>query len=205
MKYVFLFLLLAGCQTIQTPPPENPTPIKQPIETRIALSWDNGTRDAWSDAIISITRKDSLVYFSAKDSTTFCPKFNQLTEEQKLKAIGEFWIAIAYYESGWNPKSESVDVGSKGDKDSWSVGLFQMSGNDSAAQNFGYRYEKLKEPIPNIEVALFQMKKQILKSGVWFLPVSAPNRYWAVILVGGKYQKIQEIKARVIKNLSLCI
>jgi len=202
--YLILFLFLASCQTVQTPvtsPPIEP----KPIETRISLSWDDGTRNSWSDAIVSITKKDLSTYLSAKDSATFCPKFNQLTDDQKVKAIGEFWVAVAYYESGWNPKSESVDVGTQGNKESWSVGLFQMSGKDSSAKNFGYGYEKLKEPIPNIEVALFQMKKQILKSGVWFLPVSAPNRYWAVILVGGKYQKIEKIKARVIKNLSLCI
>lgn len=210
MRILILSLLFLGCQAVPVISTEQPKPPVQTspppvIENRIAGSWDNGTRNAWSDAIVTITQKDFAIYTSAKDSSGFCPNFTKLTDQQKLKAILEFWIAIANYESGWKPTSESVDVGSAGDKDSWSVGLFQMSGNDSAAKNFGYKYEKLKEPIPNIEVALFQMKKQILKSGLWFLPVSAPNRYWAVILVGGKYSKIPEIKARVVKNLSLCI
>ena len=55
--YLILFLFLASCQTVQTPVTTHPQPLPKPVESRIALSWDNGTRDSWSDAIISISNE----------------------------------------------------------------------------------------------------------------------------------------------------
>ena len=176
---------------------------------RISLYWENTTekhdeRKPWSDAISINIDKYFANYDIAKDTTRFCPKYKSLTKDQKKKAIGEFFVALSYYESGFNPKSESVDVGSKNDKGSWSVGLYQMSGNDGAAKALGVDYLGLKDPIKNINVAMYQMNTQIKNTGLFILPNSSKYRYWAIILEGNKYNKVSDVIARVQKHAAFC-
>lgn len=167
-------------------------------------SWDNDTRKAWSTHLDKIMHEDMNIYASASDISKLCPKFNALNSDQKAQALSEFWIALALYESGWNPKDYSVDVGNKSDKGSWSVGLYQMSANDSAAKKYGASFESLKDPLVNITVATEQMRRQIDKCGAIFLDNKSKCRYWAVALHSNKFSKIPEIKARVLKYAPEC-
>lgn len=205
MKLLILALLLTSC----TPKPETPVIVSPTPSERIKLSWENTTaphpeRAAWSDEIIKILDAQWVVYSAAKDSKDFCPKYASLNKLLQQKAIGEFLVGIAYYESGYDPKNYSVDVGTQADKESWSAGLFQMSGNDSAAKKFGYDFIKLQDPINNIQVALEQFNRQITKSGVWMLDNSAPNRYWATVLKSNKHSHIDSIVVKVKSNAKEC-
>ena len=142
-----------------------------PTSGRIPLYWENTTaphpeRKPWTDAIHTNTDKYFTMYDSAKDATRFCPKYKSLSVDLKKKAIGELLVAIAFYESGYNPKSEAVDVGTKNDKGSWSVGLYQMSGNDGAAKALKVDYLGLKDPVKNINVAMYQFNTQIKNTGL---------------------------------------
>lgn len=174
---------------------------------RISLYWENTTephpeRKPWSDEVMNNLKNHMSLYASAKDIYKLHDSFASLTLEQKMKVIGEFWVALSYYESSFNPKSESVDVGTKGDKGSWSVGLYQMSGNDSAAKAMGASYETLKDPIMNIKVAMEQMRRQLTNTQTIFLDNSSKYRYWAVALIGNKYTQVNNIIARVKKYAS---
>jgi len=172
---------------------------------RISLSWEtesNQDRKKWSDLLTSIIKNDIALYRSATDIGQLHPEFKNASFERQVKIIGEFWVAMAYYESGYNPKSSSVDVGSVGNLETYSVGLYQMSGVDSAAKKYGYKYEALKDPLKNIEVATEQMRRQIGNAKLIFLPNASKYRYWAVALIGNKYSKIAEIKSRILKNVS---
>lgn len=184
-------------------------PAKEEQNARIPLYWENTTeahpeRTAWSDALIAGFSADFDLYSKAKDITEICPKYHALEKQDKLKALGEFWVAVAYFESGFNPKSESVDVGTKTDKGSWSVGLYQLSSNDNSSKELSGSYEKLKDPIFNIKVSLFQIKKQVSKRNVFFLPNHDSMRYWAVILKGNRYSQIPNVLARVKKHAPKC-
>lgn len=216
----WMLTFCTSCTTKQSTPESHvevvvvnpPLPAKEEkaVEaTRIALYWEDTTeahpeRMPWSDKLTSIVRNDLALYSIAKDITEVCPNFHALTEGQKVEALGEFWVAIALHESGFNPKSSSVDVGSAKDRNSYSDGLYQMSGNDGASKKYGYNYKDLLDPIKNIEVATEQMRRQITKTGEIFLPKSHPNRYWAVILEGGRYQQIAKIKAQTLKYAPFC-
>lgn len=210
---VFVYLFLTGCATqipvVSTPPP-TPTPVATPA-SRISLSWELTTaprpeRKPWSDAVVRYLDENFSTFDSAKDFSTFCPRYGSLSRAQKLKAWGEFWVAAAYYESGFNPASASVDVGTAADKETWSVGLFQVSVVDQAWV-FGakrYSYDQLKTALPNIDLALSIMKRQIVKTGIVALPNSSPYRYWATFLVGNKYSKIPQMKDRVVSKAPGC-
>lgn len=176
---------------------------------RIALYWENTTspkpeRKPWSDALISALDKNFATLDKATDTKRFCPKYSSLNKEKKLKALGEFFVALAYFESGYNPESSSVDVGKKDDLNSYSVGLYQMSGNDSAAKLFKADYKALKNPITNINVAVEQMRKQIVNTGLFILPNTSKYRYWAIILDGNKYNQIPKVIERVNKYAPEC-
>jgi hypothetical protein len=179
------------------------------VVERIPLYWTNTTephpeRKPWTDAVYNNIDKYFQIYDFAADTTSFCPKYKSLSVDLKKKAIGELFVALAFYESGFNPKSESVDVGTKKDKGSWSVGLYQMSGNDGAAKALKVDYLGLKDPVKNINVALYQLNTQIKNTGLFILPNTSKYRYWAVLLSGNRYSKIPEIKARVLKYAPAC-
>lgn len=177
--------------------------------SRIALYWENTTekhdeRKPWSDALISALDKNFATLDKATDTKTFCPKYSTLKKEQKLKAIGEFFVGLAYYESSFNPNSSSVDVGTKSDPNSYSIGLFQVSGNDSAAKVFKADYKALKNPIVNINVAVEVFRRQVVNTGLFLLDNKDKHRYFATLLYGNKYSKIPEVIARVKKYAPEC-
>lgn len=220
MKFItlLLFVIFAiGCKQTEAPTPApveqtQPTPapiVTEPVVYGIAGSWENTTeshpeRQPWTAKLEKLFTQDLGLYGSATDVVDFCPKFHDLNDSQKLKALIEFSIALALYESSFKPGQYSVDVGTKNDKGSWSVGLYQMSGNDNSAKEIGATFETLKDPLVNIEVYMIQLKKQIAKRNKFFLNNSDSMRYWAVALRQNKYSKIPEIKARVLKYSPAC-
>jgi uncharacterized protein (TIGR02594 family) len=184
--------------------------LPKPVQSngRIALSWEHTDaphpeRKAWSDRLIEGISIHLPLYRGASDIAKLHPNFAQLSIIEQMKVIGEFWVALAWFECGYNPKSHSVDVGTQGDKGSWSVGLYQMSANDNSAQKFGYSFEDLQDPLKNIDVALEQMRKQLALRDKLFLDNSDSMRYWATLLIGNKYSKIAQIRERVIARVGV--
>lgn len=181
---------------------------EKPVE-RISLYWENTTephpeRAPWSDFLIDIIKTDLPLYMGARDIVEICPKIKSLSEREQVVAIGEFWVALAYFESGFNPNSASVDVGTSSDKGSWSVGLYQMSSNDSSAKVYKATFETLKDPLINIKVATEQMRRQIKNTNEIILPNSSKHRYWAIILRNNRFNQIAKVKERVLKNVPSC-
>lgn len=198
--------LLSACAQLPQQPttPTVPEVQTQSVANEVALSWEvkDPSRKSWSKKIISLLDEGFETFDKVQDMNQFCPKYASLSKTQKLKTWGELWVAVAYFESGYKPTSASVDVGTKTNKDTWSVGLYQMSVVDQKNYklNFGYTYDDLLKPEPNITLALAILKRQIEKRGLIVVP---SNPYWAVIY-NGKYPKITEIKARIKPQLSFC-
>lgn len=185
MKYFIAlgFFFLGGCVSS----PSNEV-AKTEVAPRIALYWENTSaphpeRMPWSDGLVALFKKDLETFKKASDISIFCPKFHSLGEQDQLKALGEFWVAVAYYESGFDPKSAAVDVGVESNKDTWSVGLYQMSVVDQKNYrlDFGYKYDDLLKPLPNITLALAVLKAQVIKRGVLAVLRPNPGVYWAVL------------------------
>lgn len=194
------WMLVSGCAT--------PSPLPSvDVPERISLSWETKSeRAAWSDHLIGRIKLFKSTYDKAGDVTKICPKYKSMSERDQLNALGEFWVALAYYESSFNPASSSVDVGKPGKKDTYSAGLYQVSVVDQewSGGDLSYSFEQLLTAKPNIDLATQLMKRQIEKAGEFILPNASKYRYWAVILEGNKYSKIPEIIARVKKNVPIC-
>lgn len=191
----------------------------------LPLSWENTNkphpeRAAWSLKLSQQIEKHFSKFDSAKDINYFCPKYASLDKSHKIKAIGDVLVGTAYYESGFNPLSYSIDVGKPNEPDTWSVGLFQMSVVDQASYGLklGYifnpkQYPKnvqlsalppneLRQPLPNIVLATEVMVKMLDKhDGI--IRVSE-NPYWATLKPGGRYDKSTAVREWVLKYNSFC-
>lgn len=203
--FAFAVSLLSACATTESEPVVNPE-----SGSRIALSWENGKnyslKPETSDYLISLIKQDLALYSAAKDITQICPKYKALDESGKLKAIGEFYAALALYESSWNVKSSSVDVGKPGNKDTYSVGLCQVSVVDQPWAGGGtkYTYADLQTAKPNLHLCTILIRRQLKNTSTIFLDNSSKYRYFAVALRGNRYSKIPQIIAKVHANAPLC-
>ena len=213
-------------------PEEKPVvvaPIDVVPKSRIPLYWENTTephpeRKAWSDIIVKKAYENLASFDSASDITLFCPKWKSLTNEVKVKAVGELFAGMASFESGYNPKTifRECNVnkcvyksgcfkhpqygycmqGNKKYEDGvvTSRGLLQLSIGSSKD---GYKCaiekaEDLHDPIKNLECGAIIMKQQIKREG----KISAAVSYWSVIKPTNKKQP--QIVERVKKYTPLC-
>lgn len=157
----------------------------------------------WSNYLFDQIDRIYLKEFDdrAKDMARIHPKFKSMTRPERINVVCDLIRWLAYYESGWDPKSTSVDVGSKEDKDTWSIGLLQISVCDQ--KNMGlytnYSFDDLLKPEPNLHLGLTILTRQIRRTGLVILPNKHQDRYWAVLLDGNKYSRVNEILARVQK------
>jgi hypothetical protein len=197
MRIAIFLLFIAACTTLVQKPIE-PLP-----DGRIALSWETKPeRREWSDKLTRLIY-DNLDYYSkASDIKTICPRWDDLNERHRIKAVAEFWVALFFYESSWNPKSQSVDVGTSGDRNTWSIGLGQISVVDQ--KSFGlktsYTFDELITPFPNMELSHAIMMRQLARRNKLLLDNKDSMRYWAIILFSNKYQKISQVIERIKSN-----
>lgn len=159
----------------------------------------SGWQDEWTSSLTELIENKFDVLKYAKDITTIRPDFHSLNRENQIKVFVELIKAMCYFESGYNPKSSSVDVGTKSNKNTWSVGLLQMSVVDQLnyGLRFGYTFEDLLKPLPNLTLGVAVLVKQVVKRGNIILKRGEPGLYWAVLCEGGKYSKVASIIKRV--------
>lgn len=173
---------------------------KEPIERQAASSV--GWVQQWGVFI-----KDNVnlsVYDKATDITKIHPQWNSLNNEQKKQVLEAFYKYLIYYECGYDPKLNSVDVGVKGNKDTYSVGLMQLSVIDQSnlGIRLGYNFSDLQDPIKNLTLGLKIMENQINKRGKILIPKGEkgnPGVYWATLNPGNKYDKSEAILKEVHK------
>lgn len=194
------FFSLVGCTQIPT------TPEQKATTALVPLSWESvkGAND-WSQFVFLKIRDKHLSSFDkAKDAERFCPAYKSLNTDQKATAWAELISAMAKYESSWDPSSSSVDVGTSEDRDTWSVGLLQMSVIDQESYKLplGFSFADLKKPLPNLELGLAILAQQIEKKGTVILS-SRSGLYWAVLFEGGKYDKTAQIISMT-KKIPFC-
>ena len=172
------------------------------------LAWESAShpeRAAWSTGAFQIVAEHFADLDKAQDIQTFCPSYRSLTTDEKINLWADMFAGTAYYESSWNPASASVDVGTSSNKDTWSVGLLQMSVVDQANYGLplGYKYADLQDPIKNLELGITIMALQVRKHGIVLIPSGGSGLYWATLHPGGKYDATSSI-VKMTERLSFC-
>lgn len=220
LAVIILFALLTiRCTSV--PKVEQSIPInvesnitaKIPSETKVVsypmLTWEKGhsERQGWTKSLIEEIKTNFTVLDTAKDINQFCPKYRVLSLEQKYQAWGEFFVALALYESSWDPTETDQDMGEEGDLDTYSDGLFQVSSVDRVNYKLQkvlphYTHKELLTVEPNIKLAMALMSRQITLQKK--ICVSS-DVYWSTLSCKWyhPYAVIDEISERV-KKLHFC-
>lgn len=232
--FVILFLLLTACQehgsSVSPPPFEEdsiPPPPDQWIsrDGQIMLSWDKDhpERNAWTQFVYNAINGELFTVFdSAEDAEKFCPKYAELTQEQKSWMWSEMIAGLTYYEAGWDPLVRFREANLSGvnnpidpvtKRPVYSEGLMQLSYQDKLwTPECKMDWEKDKELDPqdpnktildvfiNLDCGLRIMARVIKQR---HKVIVAKNAYWSVLKQGSRRQKINEI-TRMTKRLSFC-
>lgn len=156
----------------------------------------------WTESLHKLIEGKLETFSAAKDIEVIYPNFRLLNNSQKVEVLAEFFKWLAYYESGWNPSSQSVDVGVDGHPDSYSIGLLQVSVDDQKNLGIplGYDFFQLLAPLANLILGIEIMCNQIRKRGKILISRGEkgnPGLYWATLCPGGRYDKSQEIISKV--------
>lgn len=187
-------------ETPAAPPPTSPVPKPKSI----ALSWDDSPqRIEWSRALVDAirSRKADLDDGHPDD---FIPGYAQLSAQDQVKFWAEFVIAIAKYESTWNPHARVMEPPPLNVE---SVGLLQIAYEDDRQYHF--------DPPPDREKKSLEDAATNLRCGVAILAQLVSHdgavvggkgdhsrgaaRFWAV-LRDGKSHKLAAIEALTKKN-----
>ena len=77
-----------------------------------SLAWETSAhpeRQAWSQYLQYLVLNDwSSLLNGASDMKNFCPKYNSLSNNQKANAWAQLFVAMAKYESAYNPLSRKI-------------------------------------------------------------------------------------------------
>lgn len=193
------------------------------LTTAFALSWENTTaphpeRAPWSKAVVESIDTNYNKFIQAKDWSSFCPRFQLLDKAQKINAMAEFVVAVAYYESGYNSLArmrEDLGTDKVTGQQVMSEGLLQLSYGDKLWApwcEFDWARDRhlpistrrsILEPTKNLRCGLGIMANQINRHSS--VVVRHPKSYWSVIADGHKNQKIFKIKQRVKAKAKGCM
>lgn len=208
---IAFLLFLVACEMPTPSPAISPSPTPTPsVEvkpspiTAVApkLSWDNDVRKAWSEYLYNEMLGLLPTYDKAKDATKFCTNYNKLSDSQKAHMWSEMWVWVAYYESGWNPKTKYFEK----TMGYYSEGLLQLSYVDKKWATYCKfpvkqdEKESILDPYINLHCGINIMAKQIERKGAVLLESGV---YWAVLKINGKYTKIDKITSKT-QSLTFC-
>jgi hypothetical protein len=168
-----------------------------------SLSWDNAERQAWSTKLLGLIQTD-LARLETGNPDAFIPGYNGLAPGMKLKFWAELFIAVAKFESSWNPKTvfhepQPLNVNS--------IGLLQLSEQDQDNYQLQPRISNemdLKDPLLNLAwgvpiFAALLARDHVVATGAGAASRGAA-RYWSVLRAG---HKIDLIKALTKENVGL--
>jgi hypothetical protein len=192
-----------------TPTPSAPaTPPPISAQKAEQLVWESSSRPErsdWSNALLQYVDERFDLLDEADDIADFCPPYARLTRPERVNAWANLIASVTYYESAWNPTSNSVDVGNASDRDTWSVGLLQLSVVDQVSYGFqfGYAFADLQKPLPNLRLGVAILARQVSHYGLIAIPTGHSGLYWAVLHPGGKYDQSANIK-KMTQKIALC-
>jgi hypothetical protein len=184
-----------------------------------SLSWEyhHPERSSWTDHAIRYIESVWPKLKKATDITVIRPDYNNLNKKQQINIWAELISAIALPESSWKLNSWMVETTQGNDvitgKPVRSEGLLQLSYQDKRSYphlpcRFDWHKDKnlgenditktIFQPDVNLEMGINILAHQIERKGKILLESGV---YWAVMKIGGKFQKIKQITTMV-QNLS---
>lgn len=183
--------LAKGVGEILNKPAPEPEAPPQEIK-RLPLSFEAKVKGSavWSDALRALLRASSIPDIALSDADDWCPRYSLLNREYRIEFWAHFWAIVMKYECDYDPRCFSVDVGNKNDRNTWSVGLLQLSVCDQPNYGFklGYTFEDLQDPIKNMILGVKIAEKLIRDDRMIGAKVDGHwrglTRYWGTLREG---------------------
>lgn len=170
-----------------------------------SLSWENlPERKEWSAELISLASQNKADLDRGQPET-FIAGYNGLPSEAlKIKFWSELLVAVANFESDWNPKNVFHEPPPLGVN---SIGLLQLSLQDQGNYHLTPHIvdeDDLKKPLLNLEWGVTIFAHLLARDGIVASGTGNNSRgaarYWSVLRAG---HKIDLIKALTKKNVGL--
>lgn len=223
MKILILFFLFLGCGYVVEV--QEQTKADQEIQVVTKLSWEKDaiTRAMWSQTIREVIDDEWKRSFSAaSDGKRLCFNYYDMPTDKQKQVVAELIVAMAKYESGWDPKKrlkEPVSDFPNGDaitgKPVYSEGLLQLSYQDVKWHPYCNAIDWTKDknklatdhtrtilsPTINLNCGAQILARQIRTRGTFY---TTTNYYWSVLRIGGKWGKTNEITSYIKKAVPSC-
>jgi hypothetical protein len=148
------------------------------------LAWNNPDWDR--NLVNELTENFAKLDEARDDMALFCPKYASLSQDGKIQAFAFLMVAMAKFESGYDPKNYYMEKSGKP-----SLGLFQLSYSDPYVGCPKSKAEgDLYSPKANISCAVKIMAKKLNQDKVVAFggyvqygakPAKGAASYWAVL------------------------
>jgi len=190
---------LAVLRQVQAPA-QSPFDPLQPT----TLSWDNVlARKAWSAQLLT-SLNASLPQLEQGNPDTFLNGYSALSSALRLKFWAELLIAVAKFESNWDPHNIFQEPASLG---VLSVGLLQLSYEDQHNYNLeplSRAAKSLEDPLINLRCGVIIFTTLVVRDKTIASSASGKSRgaaaYWSTLRAG---HKVDQIIALIKKNVGL--
>lgn len=169
-----------------------------------SLSWnhpEHPERDGWTVQLLT-SIAPRMTDLEKGDPTEFSAGYNTLAPELRERFWAELLVAMAKFESAWNPRDRYQESDGQ-----WSVGLLQLSIGDQKNYSLAPAVNAesgLEDPLINLEWAVEIFAYWLVKDGVVATGASTRSRgaarYWSVMRAG---HKVDQIKALTEMNVGL--
>lgn len=209
---VFIALLaFVSCAPVEPESNRGQGPQERTYSEFQRLAWDNERPEGfgWTRTLYKIIdhEGEELIYGS-EDIGQFCPRYSNLTRDEKIQFWATLFVAVAKFESNFDPKARTEE---KGKLDAatgtalYSEGLLMLSyqdvrGNptcrfnpvlDRALPKADLR-RSILSPENNLHCGVQIMMRQLKRYDRIAIGQGA---YWAVLKVGSRFQRIPTIQS----------
>lgn len=188
-------------------------------QQRKSLAWETKIPNSqyWTGITLAAIQKHWQTLDSAQDMDMFCSQYKNLDVDTRQLVWGELFAALAYYESGWNPKSQYTETTLGTDqvtgKPLVSEGLLQLSYTDTRWAtwcDFDWQHDSKEQtyaltilnPKNNLECGIGIMASQIRKNKNITMEKKV---YWSTLKLDGQRTKIKEIGKMVQGRVKPCL
>jgi hypothetical protein len=203
-------------------PPTPPPPVEPPAPVAsYPLLWEAGhpERVAWSTHVMKVITDEVANDFlpGTSDIELFCPRYHSLDNKKRANLWALLISAMTKFESGFDPlsryKESTMGVDPVTQQHVYSEGLLQLSYQDVQWASYcEFDWEKDKNlavkdpkktilnPYKNLSCGIKILARQVRNKDAVAVKSGA---YWAVLIPGGKYTKLNEIAA-LTKKMTGC-
>src|SRR6185312_8476649 len=177
------------------PAPSPPT--APPEHAAIALSWDDDpARKPWSAALVAAVWQHKAE-LDQGNPDAFIPGYAQWAPQEQVKFWAELVVAMAKFESNWNPHAHFKEPPPL---NVTSLGLLQLSYEDGAQYHLeplDREHHALEDPLVNLRCAVAILAHLVAQDGVIAAGRGAQSRgaaRYLAVLRDGKSHHLAQIK-----------